>query len=120
MGSGLGLGLELGLVIGLKLGSGLEHAETAPVDSVAVTLVEDELGREILGRATPATHGLQPRAMGLQPLGVRHAGVPHRVHVAPVTSLANPKSASCEARGQAARVMGQAARVVGQAARGVG
>ena len=65
LGSGLGLGLELGLVIGLKLGSGLEHAETPPVDCVAVTLVEDELGREILGRAAPATHGLQPRARGV-------------------------------------------------------
>ena len=102
--------MRLGLELGLGLGLGFEHAEAPPVDRVAVTLIEDELGCEILGRAAPATHrvaassvwgcslervGLQPRACGVAASRTRSMRAwPHSVHVAPVTSLANPKSPS--------------------------
>ena len=103
LGLELGLGLELRLGLGLGLGSGLEHAEAPPVDRVAVTLIEDELGREILGRAAPATHRVAASSVRVAASGACGVAAsrarsmrawPHNVHVAPVTSLANPKSAS--------------------------
>ena len=73
MESGLGLESGLGMVLGLVLGLGFRARRDLPVDRVAVALVKDELGREILGRAAPATRGAaassvwgcSPRAYGV-------------------------------------------------------
>ena len=82
MESGLGLESGLGMVLGLVLGLGFRARRDLPVDRVAVALVKDELGREILGRAAPATRGAAASStwgrslerMGLQPLGREACG----------------------------------------------